>query len=1088
MSSATIQPYLVEFLRNPTTPFQAAVDALEEWILQRRSKGATLFEVSVGIAELEAKKTPPYVCRAFDRARYVTNVPQASDLTPPTGPFPLARSQSVQTILHHLLSKPTPTLQHSREVILEFVLPKETKLRDKKPGRGGKGTLGREGFEEISKRLTEVEDGLRGLSAASPRRAAFARLDGSTEADNTSPSDLDEARTMGLTLILSLRLSLSYFTLQDLATQLLLLATSDAERALVQHIRRRVQGEGRFGVGKELDFLESLTIPQRPSLGPVFRSAKARTHLPAVIRYPVALPAPSKSACIKQLSAFSKDVEGGFLSNAATASSPFGSPTTDPRLRPNTHSPASRAPSLSPKTPLSAVPATPPPWMQNSPIKPPHPDPEPMKHYALELVSEYLTREKREYMLRSKWAKSGRDQLGKDLGDIESALCMCSKTATTPQAPILMPVFLQLRRTFTLPPSPLPSSIVEPFLDLLPAPPDPDEEPFREPTVQTTTVALYQNPRLEDDAAIQVLEEFLDSEKEMVEAAGANESQRVEWCVKQIENVKKRFPDGSYDMVFEAMIERMTNPQIKATSSQSDLQTQSLLSVSAAHRRTRSGSLLPPSAETGTSSTEHTPTPTSGARVSHSRSLSMPMRKSTYMQRKDSSSSSDGSSEEAGVPAMPNKVLVAKRQAPEPIITSLDPADTAQGNLASNAGLAINMSNPKHLSNGSGIHLSSASGAGTSRHNSLDRPHSGGGWWDVVSAVSPQNMAPWHENPRSTTVRRMSRTSSDMPTSPTFGQNLTLPPGAEPPAVQDLSMSYADLIDLGNLSRPSSGSSPMRAEGSIQQSTIRLVDSSSPSRPSLSTSPKSPADSPNRMRLPFASSPQRTGTSPSRIQGFFKPNHSRNSSRSRFTQSVDVEELDDEQDDERKESFAAGLINFSRPTLRNESSSESKASSPSVHQSLGVPNGDVGDPGQKQEFLGTPDMTPGPVANYATPTFARQDHTTPGHSPSRRTPTASTTTPSADTPSSAGSTPTGGLMPGNKPKLFARSMTLTLATRGLKNRDRNKENERDDPSASRTSLGMMTGTSSRKEKISNKPKNWNRDMVADIMGPPAERR
>jgi hypothetical protein len=148
------------------------------------------------------------------------------------GPFPLARSASTSTILHHLLLTPPPTIEHSREVILEYVLAREMKARDKKPGRGGKGTMGRDGFEEISKRLGEVESGL--------------------------ATGSEENRQIGLTLILSLRMSLSYFTLQELADELLQLGVGDAERILVQHIRRRVQGEGRYGVGKELELVEEM--------------------------------------------------------------------------------------------------------------------------------------------------------------------------------------------------------------------------------------------------------------------------------------------------------------------------------------------------------------------------------------------------------------------------------------------------------------------------------------------------------------------------------------------------------------------------------------------------------------------------------------------------------------------------------------------------------------------------------------------------------------------------------------------------------------------------------------------------------------
>jgi hypothetical protein len=137
----------------------------------------------------------------------------------------------------------------------------------------------------------------------------------------------------------------------------------------------------------------------------------------------------------------------------------------------------------------------------------------PIANYALELVSEFLAREKREYMLRNRWAKSGRDQLGKDLGEIETALCMSTKTASL-AASTLLPIFLVLRRSFALPPSPLPPHITEAYLDILPSPPDPDDVPFREPTVQTTTAALYVNPRLDDHAALEVLEELIESEKD----------------------------------------------------------------------------------------------------------------------------------------------------------------------------------------------------------------------------------------------------------------------------------------------------------------------------------------------------------------------------------------------------------------------------------------------------------------------------------------------------------------------------------------------------------------------------------------------
>jgi len=145
------------------------------------------------------------------------------------------------------LSQPPPSLEHSREVILEYVLAREQKAREKKPGRGGKGTIGKETFEEISARLGEVEDGLRGAT---------------TSPMGSPPRQLDAARQRDLALLLSIRLTLSYFTPRELAEQLLVLSVPDAERALLQHIRRRVAGEGRWGVGKELEYVESLVSSQ----------------------------------------------------------------------------------------------------------------------------------------------------------------------------------------------------------------------------------------------------------------------------------------------------------------------------------------------------------------------------------------------------------------------------------------------------------------------------------------------------------------------------------------------------------------------------------------------------------------------------------------------------------------------------------------------------------------------------------------------------------------------------------------------------------------------------------------------------------
>lgn len=184
------------------------------------------------------------------QARYITNIPPPAELTPPPTAAGHPASASTSTLLLYLTSTPTPSIQRAREAFLEYVLNREARLREKRPGRGGKGTLGREGFEEIAGSLAEIEDGLRGTGILAEK--------GIVRNHFVPDEELDSARQLGLALVLSLRMLLSYFTLPELARQILALPPGDAERTLVQHIRRRVGGEGRYAVARELEHVESL--------------------------------------------------------------------------------------------------------------------------------------------------------------------------------------------------------------------------------------------------------------------------------------------------------------------------------------------------------------------------------------------------------------------------------------------------------------------------------------------------------------------------------------------------------------------------------------------------------------------------------------------------------------------------------------------------------------------------------------------------------------------------------------------------------------------------------------------------------------
>ena len=164
--------------------------------------------------------------------------------------------------------------------------------------------------------------------------------------------------------------------------------------------------------------------------------------------------------------------------------------------------------------------------------------PSSMAAYVLELVSEYISREKREYMLKCKWAVKGREALAKDLGEIESTICM-AKGGPSPVAQHLIPTFLVLRRTYGLPQSPLPAEVIEPYYDILPAPPDGDNE-YREPTVSNTTASLYVNPRLDVTAAAQVLEELIENEREKAIEARLPEVEIQEIIADLVGQVAKR--------------------------------------------------------------------------------------------------------------------------------------------------------------------------------------------------------------------------------------------------------------------------------------------------------------------------------------------------------------------------------------------------------------------------------------------------------------------------------------------------------------------------------------------------------------------
>lgn len=60
MPTLSVPPHLIQYIASPQTSQYHAAEALEEWIWQRRAKGDSLFEVSVGLLDLEDR-----VCRGL---------------------------------------------------------------------------------------------------------------------------------------------------------------------------------------------------------------------------------------------------------------------------------------------------------------------------------------------------------------------------------------------------------------------------------------------------------------------------------------------------------------------------------------------------------------------------------------------------------------------------------------------------------------------------------------------------------------------------------------------------------------------------------------------------------------------------------------------------------------------------------------------------------------------------------------------------------------------------------------------------------------------------------------------------------------
>lgn len=169
----------------------------------------------------------------------------------------------------------------------------------------------------------------------------------------------------------------------------------------------------------------------------------------------------------------------------------------------------------------------------------------PLATFAFELLSEFLTREKRENMRAEKWFKSGRKTVSRDIDELEDRMCFAPAGASGGQFAALrgnssnssrkksvagmlasgqvenqelLPVFELLRRIYLLEPrggGPLrgQDAVLPPGLQPVYLPEM--DEPYLPPTVQTITSALYVSPPLPTVEAVEVIMELVDHEKDL---------------------------------------------------------------------------------------------------------------------------------------------------------------------------------------------------------------------------------------------------------------------------------------------------------------------------------------------------------------------------------------------------------------------------------------------------------------------------------------------------------------------------------------------------------------------------------------------
>ena len=343
---------------------------------------------------------------------------------------------------------------------------------------------------------------------------------------------------------------------------------------------------------------------------------------------------------------------------------------------------------------------------------------------------------------------------------------------------------------------------------------------------------------------------------------------------------------------------------------------------------------------------------------------------------------------------------------------------------------------------------------------------SAGGWWDIVSAVQPHPpSAPWHDNIQASTRKRT--TSGGL--SP-----LPVPPGAEPAAIHQVESVSAQLQTLQRSNTTGFSSRSGSAPGTPARlpQGVLPTEASSPSR-----RPDSGSSSPH---IDF--SKRQSDATLNEELGNLMISTDR-TSRPAFSPSASARP--GMLSPARSYMTSGGSPRYPAETVTPQTGSPSRAlpSQPALHRGqtdtaeIRLNDTDSEDSDDEGDRRG---MRP------PQPVFSQVQHRAMAQTAPRPSPDPPAARAQAQPLPEQQRSPESGTPPNAKPSRRGwKSVSAAMGIIKDKDKDKTREKEKEKEKEKENEKVVRTGNRAWPE---NDPGRWNKNMVANIMGPPAERR